>query len=106
MKALLLLLILVSCGERSKLIFEMGELEPINVTEELRQSISYAEVNAKVLGPKCIGCHGTDSKFPLDTYEAASSQLKKIKKTSITKRTMPPSLISPLSKEELEYHPT
>lgn len=101
MRILFLFLFLVSCGERSKLIFNVRDDE-IEVSEELIQSISYKEVNEKVFQNKCIGCHGTSGGINLETYKAASSNLEAIKDSTIIRKTMPKSPVKALSQNELQ----
>lgn len=101
MKTVFLLFILVSCGGPGKLYFSVKESNNFPVTDELRQSISYYEINSKVLSTKCLSCHDAGSKIRLDTYESAKKNLKNIEKTVLLSRSMPRSPVKPLQKEDL-----
>lgn len=101
MKVILLLLILVSCGDPGKLYFSVKESSNFPVTDELRQSVSYYEINSKVLSSKCLSCHDSSSKIRLDTYETAKKNLKNIEKAVLLNRSMPRAPVKPLGKGEL-----
>ncbi len=101
MKLILLFLFIVACGRPSQLVFSIKPDALPLVTEALRQSISYDEVNSKVFSTKCLSCHDSQSKLPLDTYAKAYANLEKIKQTVLIRKTMPRSPINSLSSKEM-----
>lgn len=62
----------------------------------------YAEVNERVLAPKCLSCHGEKSSTPLTTYAEVASLIGQIKQRVLIDRDMPPTSRQALSTEELE----
>jgi uncharacterized membrane protein len=101
MKFILLFLFIVSCAKPSQLVFSVKENPLPLVTEELKQSISYEEVQSKVFASKCLSCHDGNAKLQLDTYEKAVANLDKIKRTVFFNKTMPRLPVTALDKGEL-----
>lgn len=101
MKTLLILFLFVSCGGPSKLRFSVQDTT-FEVSDELKQSVSYNELVSKVFANSCISCHDSGSKIRLDTYESAVVHLKAIKKTVLLTKGMPRAPVSPLDKKQLQ----
>ena len=102
MRFLLCLFILISCGGPTKPVFSDKRILLPIISEELKGSISYHEVNTKVFANKCLGCHDSGSQIQLDSYEKAYPYLQKIKKAVLLNKSMPQKPISQLDKKQLE----
>jgi uncharacterized membrane protein len=50
---------------------------------------SYAQVRDTVFSPRCVRCHDSDARVPLDTYEHARHFLPEIRETVFAKKAMP-----------------
>ena len=57
--------------------------------EEKASMMNYAFINARVIQPKCLGCHRAGEKVNLETYAAVSSQLAAIDRAVFIERIMP-----------------
>jgi len=52
--------------------------------------ISYATVRQKVLGPRCVSCHGNSGGCNLETYENVKARAGDIVRRALVERSMPP----------------
>lgn len=62
-----------------------GDLKP----EEKLSKMNYSFINAKILEPKCVSCHGTSGDMSLESYASIKSNLSKIEQTVFIEETMP-----------------
>lgn len=74
----------------------------INVSEQLKQTVSYNQVKAEVFQSKCISCHGNSGGVNLESYPSAYQQIDKIKKTVFKSKTMPKAPFSALDQKQME----
>jgi uncharacterized membrane protein len=73
----------------------------VKVPAEMIANSSFAEVYAKVLQPKCVGCHGSQGGVNLETFGNARSFLARIRASAVMARRMPLAPVPPLSEAEL-----
>ncbi len=68
---------------------DAGEEAPIT-----NEDLSYANVNAKVLGPYCLTCHtaalNKGGGYKFESYQQVKSKISLIEADAITDRVMPP----------------
>ncbi|MGZ3688045.1 MAG: hypothetical protein ACXVBW_07085 [Bdellovibrionota bacterium] len=55
-----------------------------------RAHVSFASVSERVLGPRCVSCHGNSGGLSLEGYEEVKSSLPRITQAALTDKTMPP----------------
>lgn len=89
----------VSCNYK---IDKSASEGPLQISQELRQTISFAKVKTGVFQGKCISCHGNSGGVNLESYQSAFNNLAAIKKSVLKTRTMPKSPFPPLNNRELE----
>lgn len=74
----------------------MNATEDPNARVDLQnlEAVDYATVQAAVIGPKCVGCHGNASGnqggVNLETYTALRASLNRVAHRSLVRQDMPP----------------
>lgn len=98
---LFLVATILSCG--FKHVKENSENQT-EVTGEfgMSQKVTYAQLETKILGPKCLRCHsdagGNQGSLNLESYDQTKAHLDSIKQRVLVDQSMPPK--SPLSSGE------
>jgi uncharacterized membrane protein len=92
---------IASCGFKhvKENAFEQTE---INGEIGMSQKVNFAQLQAKVLGPKCLSCHsdsgGNQGGLNLESYDETRAHLESIKQRVLVDQNMPPK--APLSSGE------
>lgn len=73
----------------------------VKVPAEMIANSSFAQVYAKVLQPKCVGCHGSQGGVNLESFSSARAVLERIRDSAVVARRMPLAPVPPLSEAEL-----
>lgn len=88
--AFLISLLLVGCNySRLKDASLDGDNSRFSLPIDQRADLSYSYVSQKVLGPKCISCHGGSGGVSLESYQSVLQHLGNIKKVVFQTQTMP-----------------
>lgn len=96
---LMLMMFFVGCNYK---IEKKSLAGPVTISEQLRHSVSYAQVRSEVFQSKCLSCHGNSGGVNLESYPAAFQNLESIRKTVFKTKTMPKSPFSGLDKHQSE----
>lgn len=83
----LVLAALLGCSGGGDMAFEDNGKPPLSPSE--KASIAWATVQAEVIGPRCIRCHDSSDRLPLNTYPLVLSKIDEIKRAVLIERTMP-----------------
>lgn len=66
-----------------------GDNSRFSLPPEQKAQLSYGMVDAQVLGPRCVSCHGTSGGVSLERYPDVVANLDKIKNAVFVTHTMP-----------------
>ncbi len=77
-----------------------GNLQ-FKLPQEKLSELSFSLIYQKVIGPKCVACHGQSGNINLETYTEVFKNLNSIKKVVFVEQTMPKR--GSLSDEEKSY---
>lgn len=76
---LILLLIISSCNYK----IEKNQLDDVQVSQEMLDTVSYKQLRAEVLVPKCLSCHGNAGGVNLENYQAAFKHFQDIHRSCL-----------------------
>ena len=96
---LLLVGIFLTGCNYTKIKQPLSNNQGFNLPQEKLSELSYNLISQRVLGPRCVTCHGSSGGVSLETYSDVTRELEKIKKSVFSDRTMPKR--GSLSDEEL-----
>lgn len=66
-----------------------GDNSRFSLPPDQKAQLSYGLVDAQVLGPRCVACHGTSGGVSLERYSDVMANLDKIKNAVFVTHTMP-----------------